>query len=119
MYVINSEVNSSDFRKLWTVSAFLKGENFYELAPYPKKAKQVQWVAGEDVKSYLEEDLEFFEGLEHNVRTELPVKVKKALKYHFMSLEEKYEMPSSFQLTLLHPYLAYIQSNVKDNDNNC
>lgn len=36
-----------------------------------------------------------------------------------MSLEEKYEIPSSFQLTLLHPYLAYIQSNVEDNDNNC
>jgi hypothetical protein len=119
VYVMNSEVNASDFKRLWNISAFLKGENFYELANYPTKAKIVQWVAGEDVKAYLEEDLEFFEGLEHNVRTQLPGKVKKALKHHFMSLEEKYEMPSSFQLTLLHPYLAYIQSNVEDNDNNC
>ena len=28
-------------------------------------------------------------------------------------------MPSSFQLTLLHPYLACIKSKVEDNDNNC
>ena len=36
-----------------------------------------------------------------------------------MMLEEKYEMPSSFQLTLLHPFLAYLQLNVGDNDNHC
>jgi hypothetical protein len=59
VYVMNSEVNASDFKRLWNISRFLKGENFYELASYPTKAKIVQWVAGEDVKSYLEEDLEF------------------------------------------------------------
>ncbi len=45
--------------------------------------------------------------------------MKKELKHHFMSLEEKYKMPTSFQLTLLHPYLAYLKSNVTENDNNC
>ena len=60
MYVMTSEVNASDFKRLRNMSAFLKGENFYELASYPTKAKQVQWVASEDVTSYLEEDLEFF-----------------------------------------------------------
>ena len=84
-----------------------------------KKPKLVQWVTSEEVQSYLEEDSEFFDGLEHNIEKELPDKVKKKLKQHFMMLEEKYEMPSSFQLTLLHPFLAYLQLNVGDNDNHC
>ena len=28
-------------------------------------------------------------------------------------------MPTSFQLTLLHPYLAYLKSNIDEDDNNC
>ena len=36
-----------------------------------------------------------------------------------MSLEEKYDMPMSFQLTLLHLYLAFLKSNIEDNDSNC
>jgi hypothetical protein len=36
-----------------------------------------------------------------------------------MTLEEKYDIPTSFQLTLLHPYIAYLQLNVGDNDNHC
>ena len=103
MYVMSSEVTSSDFRKLQNVSKFLKNEEFYQLANFPAKAKLVQWVASEDVKSIIEVDLAFFEKLGHNVSTKLPDKVKKELRHHFKSLEEKYEMPSSFQLTLLHP----------------
>ena len=120
VYVMTSEVNAADYKKLLNVSTFLKGEEFYHLvAEYPKKPKHVQWVASEEVQSYLEEDLAFFDGLEHNIEKELPDKVKKKLKQHFMMLEEKYEMPSSFQLTLLHPFLAYLQLNVGDNDNHC
>jgi hypothetical protein len=97
----------------------LKGEELYHLvADYPKN-NLVQWVASEDVQSYLEEDLQFFEGLEHGVERKLPDKVKKELKHNFMSLEERYEMPTSSQLTLLHPYLAYLKSKVTENDNNC
>ena len=50
---------------------------------FRKKNKLVQWVACEEVQAYLEEDLEFFGALEHNVEKELPVKMKKKLKTHF------------------------------------
>ena len=36
-----------------------------------------------------------------------------------MTLEEKYDIPASFQLTLLHPYIAYLQLNACENDNHC
>ena len=73
-----SEVNAADFKKLLNISKFLKGEEFYHLVEeYPKKPKLVQWVASEEVQSYLEEDVAFFDGLEHNIEKELPDKVKK------------------------------------------
>ena len=84
-----------------------------------QKNKLVQWVACEEVQTYLEEDLEFFWALEHNVEMELPVKTKKKLKTHFAYLEKEYEKPKSFQLTLLHPYLSYLQVTLNDNDNSC
>ena len=78
VYVMTSEVNAADYKKLLNISKFLKGEEFYHLvAEYPKKPKHVQWVASEEVQSYLEEDLAFFDGLEHNIEKELPDKVKK------------------------------------------
>ena len=78
VYVVTSEVNAADYKKLLNISKFLKGEEFYHLvAEYPKKPKHVQWVASEEVQSYLEEDLAFFDGLEHNIEKELPHKVKK------------------------------------------
>ena len=43
----------------------------------------------------------------------------KKLKTHFMSLEKEYEKPKSFQLTLLQPYLSYLQLTLDNNDNNC
>ena len=76
-------------------------------------------MACEEVQAYLEEDLEFFGALEHNVEKELPAKIKKKLKTHFTSLEKEYETPKSFQLTLLQPYLSYLQVTLDDNDNNC
>ncbi len=42
-----------------------------------QKNKLVQWVACEEVQAYLEEDLQFFGALEHNVEKKLPVKMKK------------------------------------------
>jgi hypothetical protein len=81
--------------------------------------KLVQWAACEEVQPYLEEDFNFFGALEHNVEKELPVKIKKQLKPHFVSLEKEYEKPKSFQLTLLQPYLSYLQMTVDNNDNNC
>ena len=78
VYVMTSEVNAANFKKLLNISKFLKGEEFYHLvAEYPKKPKHVQWVASEEVQSYLEEDLAFFDGLQHNIEKELPDKVKK------------------------------------------
>ena len=106
VYVMTSEVTAADYKKLQNISAFLKGEEFYHLlADFPKKNKRVQWVACEEVQAYLEEDIEFFGALEHNVEKDLPVKMKKKLKTHFTSLEKEYERPTSFQLTLLQPYL--------------
>jgi hypothetical protein len=84
-----------------------------------QKKKRVQWVACEEVQAYLEEDLEFFGALEHNVEKELPVKIKKKLMTHFASLEKEYEKPKSFQLTLLQPYLSYLQVTLDNNDNSC
>ena len=78
VYVMTSEVTAADYKKLQNISAFLKGEEFYHLvADFPKSNKRVQWVACEEVQAYLEEDLEFFGALEHNVEKELPVKMKK------------------------------------------
>lgn len=120
VYVMTSEVTAKDYRKLQNISAFLKGEEFYHLvADFPKKNKLVQWVACEEVQAYLEEDLEFFGALEHNVEKELPVKMKKKLKTHFAYLEKEYEKSKSFQLTLLHPYLSYLQLTLDNNDNSC
>ncbi len=45
--------------------------------------------------------------------------MKKKLKTHFTYLEKEYEKPKSFQLTLLQPYLSYLQLTLNDNDNNC
>jgi hypothetical protein len=47
------------------------------------------------------------------------VKVKQKLKTHFKSLEKEYEKATSFQLSLLQPYLSYLQLSVDNNDNNC
>ncbi len=77
--------------------------------------KLVQWVACEEVQAYLEEDLEFFGALEHNVEKELPAKMMKKLKTHFTYLKKEYEKPTSFQLTLLQPYLSYLQLTVNNN----
>ena len=45
--------------------------------------------------------------------------MKKKLKTHFTSLEKEYKRPTSFQLTLLQPYLSYLQLPVDNNDNSC
>ena len=120
VYVMTSEVTASDYKKLQNISAFLKGEEFYHLvADFPKKNKRVQWVACEEVQAYLEEDLEFFGALEHNVEKELPAKMMKKLKTHFTYLEKEYEKPKSFQLALLQPYLSYLQLTADNNDNSC
>jgi len=55
------------------------------------------------VRSDLEEDFNFFDGLENNIEESIPVKVKKKLKSHFKSLDEEYEEPTSFQLTFFIP----------------
>ncbi len=49
----------------------------------------------------------------------LPDKVKNKFKTHFTSLNKEYEKPNSFQLTLLQPYLSYLQLTVDNNVNNC
>ena len=76
-------------------------------------------MACEEVQAYLEEDLEFFGALEHNVEKELPVKMKEKLQSHFAYLEKEYEKPKSFQLTVLQPYLSYFQLTADNNDNTC
>ena len=45
------------------------------------------------------------------------MKVKKKLKSHFKSLDEEYKEPTSFQLTILHPYLSYLQLPIYHNGN--
>ncbi len=40
------------------------------------------------------------------------VKVKKKLKSHFKSFDEEYKEPTSFQLTILHPYLSYLMKRM-------
>jgi dienelactone hydrolase len=45
--------------------------------------------------------------------------MKKKLKTHFAYLEKENEKPKSFQLTLLHPFLSYLQVTLDDNDNSC
>ena len=67
------------------------------------------------MKSYLEDNINFFGGLEHNIEESIPVKVKKKLKSHFKSLDEEYEEPTSFQLTILHPYLSHLSYLLKIN----
>ena len=80
-----------------------------------QKTKTVYWVANETVRSYLEEHFNFFDGFEYNIDESIPVKVKKKLKSHFKSLDEEYEKPTSFQLTILHPYLSHLLLPVEDN----
>ena len=45
---------------------------------------------------FLEEDVKFFEGLEHNMEVALPDKVKSSLSNHFESLKREYEAPNFF-----------------------
>ncbi len=101
------------------VSAFLKREESYDLAAgFPKTSKIVHWVASATVQAYLEEDINFFDGLEHNIEQPLPVKVKKTLKSHFKSLKQEYEAPNSFCFTILHPCLSYLWLLTDDDNNN-
>ncbi len=73
-----SELDSVDIRKLRNVSAFLKREESYDLAAgFSKTSKIVHWVASATVQAYLEEDINFFDGLKHNIEQPLPDKVKK------------------------------------------
>ena len=109
-------MTASNYSRLKNISAFLNGNEFYDLqAGHSEKTKTVYWVANETVRSYLEEDFNFFDGLEHNIEESIPVKVKKKLKSHFKSLDEEYEEPTSFWLTILHPYLFHFQLPVEDN----
>ena len=76
-----SKLDSMDIRRLQNVSAFLKREESYDpAAGFPKTSKIVHWVASATVQAYLEEDINFFDGLEHNIEQPLPVKVKKTLR---------------------------------------
>ncbi len=61
-----SKLNASNYSRLKNVSAFLKGNEFYDIQAGHSK-KTVYWVANETVRSYLEEDFNFFHGLEHNM----------------------------------------------------
>jgi hypothetical protein len=75
---MTSDVTAADYKKLQDISAFLKGEELFHLvADFPKKNKLVQWVTGEEVHAYLEEDLQFFGVLVHNVQKKLHDKVTK------------------------------------------
>ena len=59
------KLDSMDIRRLQNVSAFLKREESYDLAAgFPKTSKIVHWVASATVQAYLEEDINFFDGLE-------------------------------------------------------
>ncbi len=99
---MTSEVTAADYKKLQNISAFLKGEEFYHLvAEFPKK--RVQWVACEEVQAYLEEDLEFFGALEHNVEKELPVSMKKNLKTHIAALEKNLRNQNLFSYLFFSP----------------
>ena len=78
MYVISSELDYFDIKRLQNISAFLKREESYDLAAgFPKTSKIVHWVASATVQAYLEEDINFFDGLEHNIEQPLSAKVKK------------------------------------------
>ena len=66
--VEQTELDSFDIKKLQNISAFLKREESYDLAAgFPKTSKIVHWVASATVQAYLEEDINFFDGLEHNI----------------------------------------------------
>ena len=68
----------------------------------------VRWAANPTVQGFLEEDVKFFEGLEHNKEVALPDKVKSSLSNHFETLIRDYKAPNFFQLTVLHPYHSYL-----------
>ena len=59
VYVMTSEVNATDYKKLQSISKFLKGEEFYHLVADFPKSQLFQWVASESVQSCFEEDLDF------------------------------------------------------------
>ena len=78
VYVMASKLTASNYSRLKNISAFLNGNEFYDLqAGHLKKSKTVYWVANETVRSYLEDDFNFFDGLEHNIEESILVKVKK------------------------------------------
>ncbi len=121
IYVMTSLVSSTHYKKLQEISKFLKGEEFYDIVgDCSKTAKCVQWVANPTVQGFLEEDVKFFEGPEHNMEVALPDKVKSSLSNHFESLKREYEAPNFFQLTVLHPYHSYLRIRPNGGfDNTC
>ena len=91
---MTSLVPSSHYKKLQDISRFLKGEEFYDIVGDPSRtAICVQWVANPTVQRFLEDDVKFFDGLEHNMEVELPDKVKSSLSNHF----------ESFNMNTRHP----------------
>jgi hypothetical protein len=75
---MTSEVNSIVYKKLQEISVFLKGNEFCNLlSDFPKRSKFVQWITSETVQVYLEEDIDFFDGLSHNFEKPFRAKVKK------------------------------------------
>lgn len=121
VYVMTSVVTTSHYKKLQEISKFLKGEEFYDIVgDRSKAAKCIQWVANPTVQGFLEEDVKFFEGLGHNMQVALPDKVKSSLSNHFETLKQEYEAPNFFQLTVLHPYHAYLRIRPNGGfDNTC
>jgi hypothetical protein len=108
---MTTELNLSDNKKLRDVSAFIKNDEFFQILKKGGKKGfgRVQCVADEVIVLYLSEDVNFFQNLGHNKETKLPSTVQQNLKSYFKALENKYEKPSFFQLTVLHPYVAELE----------
>ena len=96
---MTSELNYSDQKKLRDLSAFFKGDEFFQILPkkgVKKGFQRVQWVADEVIILYISENVVFFQKLGHNKETKLPSTVQQKLKSYFKALEIKYEKPSFF-----------------------
>ena len=95
IYAITSSVPSSHYKKLQEISKFLKGGEFYDIVgDHSKTAKRVQRVANPTVQGFLEEDVKFFEGLEHSMEVALPDKVTIACPIILSPLNENTRHPT-------------------------
>ena len=91
----------------------MKREESYDLAAgFPKTSKFVHWVTSATVQAYLDKDIDFFDGLEHNIEQPLPAKVKKHSRVTLSHCNKNMRYPTLFGLAVSN--LLSILSSVVD-----